>query len=255
MDTSDIIGTMKPNYKPIVETFDRLASGYAFRGGMEEVNRMTLAPVVAGWKGRILDIGCGAGTLIEKYIRPDMQEVYTVDFSIGMIHETKMRLQTYAGRNLFIVNSVAQSLPFARDSFDAALSVNTLHNMPDWPDIHQALAEMVRVLRPRGKLLVEFRNSNNPYRRRLSIKYDKPSLPQKAFTYSEIAVALEKLGFIIEEGIPLAGETVHANFIGKTLERLRNMKTMTVQNAPRFAILATKGPGFRSFLIGDQVQV
>lgn len=239
---------MKSNYRPIVATFDRLASNYAVAGGMEEVNRAALAPIVSGWTGRVLDVGCGAGNLIEKYIRPDRHEVYTVDFSAGMIFETRMRLKPFVNNSLFIVRSMAQRLPFPRDSFDAALAVNTLHNMPDWLDIHQALAEMARVLRPRGTLLVEFRNSNHPARREIALRYDKPSLPQKAFTYDEISDALTKLGFVIDKGIPLVGEHLNAGVVGRVLDRLKSMKTMTVQTSPRFAILATKGPGFNSFL-------
>lgn len=241
---------MKPEYRPIIDTFDRLASVYARRLGMEEVNRRALAPVVRGWEGRILDVGAGAGAFIEKYLDPARHEVAAIDFSENMLNEARARLGDEAGRSVFLARALAQALPFPRDCFDAALSVNTLHNMPNWTDVRQALAEMARVVRPRGAILAEFRNWNNPNRRRIAELHDKEDLPQKAFTFEEIKGAFESMGFEVEQHIPIWGEHVSDGAFAEAYERLRGVfKKMQDEHAPRFAVVARKRPGFRTVLL------
>ena len=240
---------LKQSYTPIIGTFDRLAAYYGERGGMEEVNRRQLAPVIKEWEGRILDVGCGAGALIEKYINPGCHEVYTVDFSFNMICETCRRLGDRVGHSLFPVMSLAQALPFPRDCFDAVLAVNTLHNMPNKKDILLALAEMSRVLRPRGALLAEFRNIRDPERRRVTHHYDTPELPQKAFEVKDMTGSIRDLGFQVETVIPLVGDDEHSMGRRVIEEIGKRIFNTTPERAPRFAVLARKSPGFQSLLM------
>jgi len=237
---------MKDKYRPILDTFERLAEFYAYRGGMEEVNRRTLAPVVRNWQGRILDVGCGAGNFIEKYYDSTQYELFSIDFSANMIRECLSRLCDIDGGMPYLVRSIAQALPFQRDCFDGVLSVNTLHNMPERKDMLQALAEMVRVLRPRGVLMAEFRNIDHPERRRVVKYHDTPDLPQKAFTVAEIKDCLRALGLSIETVIPIEGNDENA--VGrKIIERVSLLVfTTSPEKTPRFAVIARKAPGFRS---------
>jgi ubiquinone/menaquinone biosynthesis C-methylase UbiE len=240
---------MKPEYEPILKTFEMLASVYARRQGMEEVNRRVLAPVVREWRGRILDVGAGAGALIEKYLDPSRHEVVTIDFASNMLAETRARLGGEVGSSVFLVRALAQALPFACDSFDAALAVNTLHNMPDWPDIRQAFVEMARVVRPGGIILAEFRNWNNPQRRAISRLHDTSDLPQKSFTFEKIEQALGEIGFEVERRIPIWGEHPSAGPFMETYERMKAaFGKPPADMAPRFAVVARKGSGFRAAL-------
>jgi ubiquinone/menaquinone biosynthesis C-methylase UbiE len=240
---------MKNEYRPIHETFERLASSYGRSTGMEEVNRRSLAPVVRELEGRILDVGAGTGAFIEKYHDPSKQEVSAVDFSFNMLEETRMRMDNAAGRSLFLTRAIAQALPFRRDSFDSAVSINTLHNMPGWDDVRQVLAEMARVVRPRGAILAEFRNWNNPHRRKICELYDHADLPQKAFTIEQVEKAFSQLGLEIERLIPLWGDQASDGQFNEAIDRLKkSFAKMPASRAPRFALLARKGPGFRTAL-------
>jgi ubiquinone/menaquinone biosynthesis C-methylase UbiE len=242
---------MKETYRTILSTFERLASSYGFSSGMEEVNRRELAPIVNEWEGRLLDVGAGAGAFIEKYLDPSKHEVHAVDFSFKMLEETRKRLGGEAGRSVFLVRSLAQSLPYQRDSFDAAVSVNTLHNMPGLEDVRQALAEMARVVRPRGTILAEFRNWDNPQRRRISRLYDSSDLPQKAYTAEQIEKEFTQLGFEIRRWIGLWGDHIPEGAVDGAVERLkRSFDGKNESRAPRFAVLAEKSPGFKTILMG-----
>lgn len=222
-------------HRPIVETFDRLASRYGGPVGLEEVNRIRLAPLVREQQGLILDVGCGAGTFIEKYLDPRRHTVVSVDFSSEMLAITRTRLRRRIGQCVHLVKAMAQDLPFADAAFHACVCVNTLHNMPCWDDVAAAVSELARVLRPGGALLIEFRNSRNPGRRKISNLYDHTHLPQKSFKAEEMAGLLQSGGLAVEQRIALYGENPHrAGFTDTAMSNLVGAR------APRLAMIAWK---------------
>ena len=52
-----------------------------------------------------------------------------------------------------LLEGLVDSLPFEAGRFDCACSVNTVYF---WPDLHRGLAELARVLRPGGRLVLRF---------------------------------------------------------------------------------------------------
>ncbi|MGP9031749.1 class I SAM-dependent methyltransferase [Glutamicibacter mysorens] len=96
---------------------------------------------------RILDIGCGAGALTEKLIGKGAQ-VSGFDASEAMLELARVRLGE--GADLQVVR-LGEELPYADDSFDVAVASLVFHYLPDWT---AALAEVKRVLKPGGRLLM-----------------------------------------------------------------------------------------------------
>ena len=54
-------------------------------------------------------------------------------------------------------------MPFDDGEFDLSVSVATMHHIADPDSVRRALAEMVRVVRPGGKVIVWDHNPRNPY--------------------------------------------------------------------------------------------
>ena len=95
----------------------------------------------------ILDVGCGNGRyLSELRARGHRGFVCGADLSDGMLRSARPA----AGDDPLLVSD-AQSLPFASESFDVALMMHMLYHVPDRP---KALAEIRRVVRPGGVVLV-----------------------------------------------------------------------------------------------------
>lgn len=109
---------------------------------------------------RILDIGCGIG-LIDHELAAQVGEVWGVDVSARSLAYARSRVP--AAR---FVHYDGTRLPFADASFDAAFASCVLHHVI--PAARQNfMAEMLRVVRPEGAVVVIEHNPLNPVTRHI----------------------------------------------------------------------------------------
>jgi ubiquinone/menaquinone biosynthesis C-methylase UbiE len=106
---------------------------------------------------RLLDVGCGTGVLAGS-LSSQGYEVVGVDPSEGMLDVMRKRFPAVES-----VQASATDMPFGDGSFDLAVSVATMHHIADAADVARALAEMARVVRPGGHVLIWDHNPRNPY--------------------------------------------------------------------------------------------
>jgi ubiquinone/menaquinone biosynthesis C-methylase UbiE len=134
-----------------------LTSMIAFGGRRRSAYRRLAAASEARPGDRVLDIGCNGGylaRLLAAVVAPGGQ-VAGVDPSPPAIAYAIRR----APANATFTVGVAQDLRWPSGSFDLVTSTLAVHHIPE-ADRAAAFAEMARVLRPRGRLLVaDFRPS------------------------------------------------------------------------------------------------
>jgi ArsR family transcriptional regulator len=94
------------------------------------------------------DFGCGTGQ-VSAALAPFVARVIAVDSSAAMLQAARRRLQTYD--NVEVRRGELEALPVDADALDAAAMMLVLHHVPDPP---RALAEVARVLKPGGRLLL-----------------------------------------------------------------------------------------------------
>ena len=94
------------------------------------------------------DLGCGTGQLTE-VVAPYVEKVVAVDSSTDMLDAARQRVG--AARNVDLRQGELESLPIEAGELDAAMLSLVLHYSPS-PG--RALAEVARVLRPGGRVLV-----------------------------------------------------------------------------------------------------
>jgi ubiquinone/menaquinone biosynthesis C-methylase UbiE len=94
---------------------------------------------------RVLDAACGPGIVTGALAASGMRAV-GVDLTAEMIAEAR------ASQDGFFVRGDGLRLPFGDRTFDVVVSRNSLHHMAG---LDAVIGEMVRVLRPGGRLVVE----------------------------------------------------------------------------------------------------
>ena len=161
--------------------FDQVAAGYdrtnvVMTFGNDALWRAATTRAVAPRRGeRILDLGAGTASSSAS-LAASGADVVAADFSPGMLAEGRRRHGHLP--NLSFVEADATDLPFADGEFDAVTMSYSLRNVHD---PKKALAELFRVTKPGGRLVVnEFSTPPRPLFRRLYRFYNAHVLPKVA---------------------------------------------------------------------------
>jgi SAM-dependent methyltransferase len=148
-----------PAHQAAAEDYDGFAAAYAAETESNLINGyytrpaiLDLAKNVAG--RRILDVGCGAGPLLEA-LRDRGAAVTGAEPSAKMLELARRRLGE--GADLHQAGLGDGPLPFPDGAFDDVIACLVLHYLEDWK---APLAEIRRVLAPGGRLIVAV---NHPF--------------------------------------------------------------------------------------------
>ncbi len=163
--------------------------------GNDQLWRIATTRAVAPQSGqRILDLAAGTGASSVSFARSGA-EVVAADFSPGMIAEGKRR---HAGiPNLTFVEADATNLPFDDAEFDTVTISFGLRNVVE---PKKALAEMLRVTKPGGRLVIcEFSHPPAPLFAGLYRFYNNRVLPLVAKAVSSNAPAYDYLNESIQD--------------------------------------------------------
>jgi demethylmenaquinone methyltransferase/2-methoxy-6-polyprenyl-1,4-benzoquinol methylase len=115
-----------------------------------------------------LDVCCGTGDIAFALARQEAS-VVGLDFTGPMLRMAERRSEAQAGSRPAFVQGDAQQLPFPDNSFDIVTVGYGLRNLAGW---ERGLAEMWRVSRPGGRLLVlDFGKPEHPLWRRAYFMY------------------------------------------------------------------------------------
>jgi ubiquinone/menaquinone biosynthesis C-methylase UbiE len=127
---------------------------WAARAYEDACDRIALCALLPPTGGKLIEVGAGFGRLANEYAGYD--EVVLLDSSD--VHVAAAR-ETLAGDKRFsVISGDAYALPYPDGHFDAAVCVRVLHH---FEDPMPALAEIGRVVRPGGVLVLEFANKRN----------------------------------------------------------------------------------------------
>lgn len=151
-------------------TWGRMFSALYDRGlkgtedaGLREMRRELLA----GARGRTIEIGAGTGANLDLYPE-SVSDLVLAEPDPHMLKQ----LRSKARREIQIVEAPAERLPFEDASFDTAVFTLVLCTVPD-PDA--TLREVSRVLRPGGQMLfLEHVRAEDPGLARWQDRLEKP---------------------------------------------------------------------------------
>ncbi len=121
--------------------YDRL-TGWLFGSFYDGIAADIAATAPAG--ASVLDVGCGPGHLAGRLAALGF-DATGIDLDPAMIERATVR-----GSGRYLAADVA-SLPFDDGVFDLVVSTLSMHH---WTDTHTGLAEIGRVVRPEGRVLI-----------------------------------------------------------------------------------------------------
>lgn len=99
----------------------------------------------------ILDVGCGTGTLLVDLARAGATSLAGVDLAPKILEVARGKLSEAGAQADLRVADAEEPLPWPSESFDVATLTGALHH---FYRPHDVLAEIYRVLRPGGDLMV-----------------------------------------------------------------------------------------------------
>ena len=99
--------------------------------------------------GRVLDLGAGTGESF-KHIPATVRELVALEPDPAMLRQARPRTAE-AGVDVRIVQGASEQLPFTTATFDTVVACLVLCSVRD---LHLTVAEIHRVLRPGGRLLL-----------------------------------------------------------------------------------------------------
>jgi ubiquinone/menaquinone biosynthesis C-methylase UbiE len=171
METTSVVGGARParpslNQRFFAAIYDPFLALGERRGCADR-----RAALLADLSGDTLEIGAGTGLNLQHY-PADAETLVLTEPDPGMLR----RLQRRAPAQVRVTQTPAESLGFPNESFDVVVSTFVLCTAPDPAS---ALAEVLRVLRPTGRLvLLEHVLSQSP---RLARRQRRRAKVWKAF--------------------------------------------------------------------------
>lgn len=161
----------------------RSPEGYALRSRLAVVRRL-----VGPGPGELLDAGMGPGRLVAE-LEAAGWDVSGIDASPAMVEEARRRAPGAGGR---LLRAEIEALPFPNESFDAVVATGVL----EYADVHRALDELARVLRPGGITVVSYPNPRALYG------------IWKSGVHYPLVRALKRIGRRPEPWLPRGGPTI-----------------------------------------------
>jgi SAM-dependent methyltransferase len=183
--------------------------------------------------GSVLDVGCGTGALARR-LRGLGYAVTGADPSEGMLAVMRARAPEVRA-----VQASGTELPFEPDSFDVVLSVATFHHIAEPAAVRGTLAEMTRVSRPGGRILIWDHNPRNPYWSRLMARVPQDTGEERLIPESELleglvaagaqVLGIERLGFVPDFTPRVAvGGAAAAERVAERIPRVRDFAAHNV---------------------------
>jgi len=125
---------------------------YVWRAGQERRLQMILDAAEVRIRGRVLENGCGVGMYVEK-LTPFVGTV------VGLEYDFERSVEAHEN-SLHILNAAGEGLPFPAESLDLILSHEVIEHVQDDA---AAVAEMVRALKPGGRIVLFCPNRGYPF--------------------------------------------------------------------------------------------
>ena len=146
MVAEKITQCMKPHGEEGVETIKNMNENH------QPISEFAFKCVDVGTNDRILDIGCGGGVNIEKFLKLTDNNVDGIDYSDVSVKESAKRNQKAIGdKRCRIIQADVSKMPIDDEVYDLVSAFETIYF---WLDIENTFKEVLRIIKPGGQFMI-----------------------------------------------------------------------------------------------------
>ncbi len=188
----------------VAEMFDGISPRYDF------LNRFLSAGIDLQWRKKairqleslqpksILDVACGTADMaIMSWQKLHPEKITGIDISEGMLAIGRQKVNKAGIKAIELLKGDSEAINFEANSFDA---VTVAFGVRNFQNLQQGLSEILRVLKPGGKLVVlEFSKPKSPLVKSFYNLYMKVVTPNMGKIFSKNRHAYEYLDASIQK--------------------------------------------------------
>ena len=137
---------MKPHGEEGIQTIENMNENH------KEISEFAFECVNVGENDKILDIGCGGGVNIEKFLKLTRNHVDGLDYSEVSVCESIKRNQSAVDNGRCeVIQANVSDMPIDDESYDLVTAFETIYF---WPDIGETFKEVSRIIKADGQFMI-----------------------------------------------------------------------------------------------------
>lgn len=137
---------MKPHGEEGIETIKNMNENH------KDISEFAFNCIDINDHDKIIDLGCGGGVNIEKFLKLTSNSVDGLDYSEVSVGETIKRNQRAVGeKRCKVIQADVSNMPIDSESYDLATAFETIYF---WPDIGNSFREVLRIIKPNGQFMI-----------------------------------------------------------------------------------------------------
>ncbi len=146
MGADKITQCMKPHGEEGVETIKNMNENH------KPISEFAFECIDVGIDDKILDIGCGGGVNIEKFLKLSTNNVDGLDYSEVSVNESIKRNQKAVNdKRCKIIQADVSKMPIGDEIYDLVSAFETIYF---WPDLSKTFKEVLRIIKPNGQFVI-----------------------------------------------------------------------------------------------------
>ena len=137
---------MKPHGEEGIQTIQNMNENH------KNISEFAFSCIDVNNDDRILDIGCGGGVNIEKFLKITKNNVDGLDYSeVSVAESIKRNQKAIDDERCEIFQADVRDMPIEDESYDLVTGFETIYF---WPDIGETFKEVSRIIKPNGQFMI-----------------------------------------------------------------------------------------------------
>ena len=137
---------MKPHGEEGIQTIKNMNENH------KEISEFAFQCITLTKNDKILDIGCGGGVNIEKFLKLTDKNVDGLDYSeISVAESLKRNKSSVEKGRCRIIQADVSDMPIENESYDLVSAFETIYF---WPDIGNTFKEVSRIIKTNGQFII-----------------------------------------------------------------------------------------------------